>query len=96
MRVYSGFDELPSTYASAFNQTGSMDFHLSLPWFLNFVRTAIHSDDGVLLCSVETSRPMPKAIELLPMKRRAVYADSQHSPARSCKLQPGPLCDDAR
>ena len=74
VRVYPGFDELPNTYAGIFEQSASLDFHLTLPWFRNFVRTALDTGDRVLLYGVETSQPAPKAIALLPMKHRAAYA----------------------
>jgi hypothetical protein len=74
VRMYSGFDDLPSTYAHIFEQSASMDFHLTLPWFRNFVRTALDLGERVLLYGVETGRPAPKAIALLPMKHCAACA----------------------
>jgi hypothetical protein len=74
VRVYPGFDKLPNAYASLFEQTTPMDFHLTIPWFRNFVRTALDPGDRILLYGVETDQPALKAIALLPMKHRAAYA----------------------
>jgi hypothetical protein len=73
VRVYSGFDDLPKTYATIFEQTASVDFHLTLPWFRNFVRTALDLGDHVVLYGVEAGGPAPTAMALLPMKHQAAY-----------------------
>jgi hypothetical protein len=41
VRVYSALDELPAGYAPLFEEASQQQFFLSLPWFQNFVNTAL-------------------------------------------------------
>lgn len=71
VKVFSGFDELPGVYPRAFEETESSDFHASLPWFHNFVSSALDPEDRVRLYGVESRNVTAEAFALLPMKHRA-------------------------
>ena len=47
VRVYGALDELPAPYTLLFEEAGRRHFFLSLPWFRNFVGTAL--DEGCSL-----------------------------------------------
>jgi len=42
--VYSALEDLPAAYMRLFEETGRQSFFLTLPWFRNFVKTAL--DEG--------------------------------------------------
>ncbi|MFZ0637825.1 MAG: GNAT family N-acetyltransferase [Candidatus Acidiferrales bacterium] len=70
VRVYPGFDALPEGYPGVFDSQASPDFHLTLPWFSNFVATALDPGDAVRLYSVESESQNGNAAvaALLPMR----------------------------
>src|SRR5271166_1206021 len=43
-RVYSALEDLPAAYVRLFEETARQSFFLTLPWFRNFVKTAL--DEG--------------------------------------------------
>ncbi len=47
VRVYSGLEELPESFLSLFEEGGRKSIFLSLPWFQNFIQTAMAPEDRV-------------------------------------------------
>jgi hypothetical protein len=72
VRTYSTLEGLPAFYREAFDGTVPGDFHASLPWFDNFVRSALDPGDCVRLYGVEVGAT--KALALLPMKNRVAHS----------------------
>lgn len=74
VRMFSGFEELSAAYPGAFEETESLDFHASLPWFHNFVGSALDPGDRVRLYGVESREATARPLALLPMKHRAAHS----------------------
>jgi hypothetical protein len=47
VRVYSGLEELPEPFLNLFEKAGRQNIFLTLPWFHNFVQTAMAPEDHV-------------------------------------------------
>ena len=53
MRTYPGFDVLPDSYLRLFEEAESRWYDFSLPWFRNFVGTALDAGDKICIYGVE-------------------------------------------
>src|SRR2546421_2436475 len=47
VRVYSGLEELPESFLNLFKEAGRQSVFLDLPWFQNFIQTAMAPEDRV-------------------------------------------------
>ena len=47
VRVYSGLKELPDAFLNLFMEAEPQSIFLALPWFQNFIQTALDPEDGV-------------------------------------------------
>jgi hypothetical protein len=47
VRVFSGLEELPESFRNLFEEAGRQSIFLALPWFQNFIRTAMAPEDRV-------------------------------------------------
>jgi hypothetical protein len=47
VRVYSGLAELPESFMNLFEEAGRQSVFLTLPWFQNFIQTALAAGDRV-------------------------------------------------
>src|SRR5713226_9389208 len=47
VRVYSGLEELPESFLNLFEEAGRQSIFLALPWFQNFIQTAMAPADRV-------------------------------------------------
>jgi Acetyltransferase (GNAT) domain len=56
---YEGLDSLPPSYHSVFANAGRESFFLSLPWFRNFERTILGSQEASLIYGIENG-PRPE------------------------------------
>ena len=53
VKIYGALDELPSSYADSFEQNAGRSFYQSLPWYRNFIATALDPDDRVCIYALE-------------------------------------------
>ena len=53
VRTYSSFDLMPESYLSLFERAGEQWYDYSLPWFRNFVGTALDEGDRLCIYGVE-------------------------------------------
>ena len=74
VHTYNGFDAFPAAYQRVFEEIPPSDFHATLAWYSNFVRSALSADDHVRLYCVENQDPPIEPAALLPMKHRASYS----------------------
>jgi hypothetical protein len=51
VRVYSSLEELPTPILKLFEEEGRQNFFLTLPWFQNFIKTAMDAEDRVRIYS---------------------------------------------
>ncbi len=65
VRVYTCFDELPTSYAEFFREIGRENFFLSLDWFKNLAGAALEPEDRVRLYAVEGGDPEATPLLLL-------------------------------
>ena len=75
VRVYEGFDELPESFLNLFEEAGRESIFLALPWFQNFVRTAMTSEDRVRIYAAAGAQGTPAGMLLMRNSRSS-------SPAR--------------
>jgi hypothetical protein len=57
VRVYSGLEELPESVLNLFEEAGRQSIFLALPWFQNFIQTAMAPEDRVrIYCATAVGR----------------------------------------
>ncbi|HKV62603.1 MAG TPA: GNAT family N-acetyltransferase [Candidatus Acidoferrum sp.] len=65
VRVYEGLDELPKSFLNLFEEAGRESIFLTLPWFQNFVRTAMTSEDRVRIYTATGAQGTPAGMLLM-------------------------------
>jgi CelD/BcsL family acetyltransferase involved in cellulose biosynthesis len=75
VRVYQGLDELPESFLNLFEEAGRESIFLTLPWFQNFVRTTMTSEDRVRIYAATGTEGTPAGMLLMRNSRSS-------SPAR--------------
>src|SRR6267378_3231783 len=51
VRIYSSLEELPTSVLNLFEEAGCQSIFLTLPWFQNFIKTALAPEDRVRIYS---------------------------------------------
>jgi hypothetical protein len=64
-RVYSGLDELPDCFQNLFQEAGRENFFLTLPWFRNFVQTAMAPEDRLRIYAKAGAHATPAGMLLM-------------------------------
>ena len=65
VRVYSGLEELPDCFQHLFQESGRENFFLTLPWFRNFVQTAMAPEDRVRIYAAAGAQATPAGMLLM-------------------------------
>src|SRR5260370_40259544 len=65
VRVYSGLKELPESFLNLFEQAERESFFLTLPWFQNFIQTAIAPAYRVRIYAAASAQEAPAAMMLI-------------------------------
>jgi hypothetical protein len=65
VRVYSGFQDLPKSFLTLFDEAGRQNFFLSPPWFDNFVQTAMGPEDRVRVYAAAGAQGTPAGMLLM-------------------------------
>jgi hypothetical protein len=63
--TYPSFENLPTSYLSLFEKGANQGYDYSLPWFQNFVRTALDEGDKVCIYGVERNNGSNTAVAAL-------------------------------
>ena len=63
--VYSGLEELPEPFLNLFEEAGRQSIFLTLPWFQNFVRTAMTPNDCVRIYCANDVKGTPSGMLLM-------------------------------
>jgi GNAT acetyltransferase-like protein len=79
VRVYSGLEELPESFLDLFEQAECESFFLTLPWFQNFIQTAMPPADRVRIYAAASAQGTPAGMLLM---RSASYSNSFSSPRK--------------
>lgn len=101
VRLYHSFADLPPGYARLFDEWSGISYNYSLPWFLNFVATAMDPDQRVRIIGVETDDRVRRPLAALATKT-AVGSAGWLSPRRLAALSNyytslfGPVLDRSR
>lgn len=69
--TYSSFDQLPSSYLQLFESAANHWYDYSLPWFQNFVRTAMDEGDQLRIYGAERDGDQNAAVAALAMRYNA-------------------------
>lgn len=81
VRVYSGLEKLPESFLNLFEEAGRQSIFLALPWFQNFIQTAMAPEDRVrIYCATTVSAQGAPAGMLL--MRSSSNSNSFSSPRR--------------
>src|SRR5260370_34098240 len=79
VRVYSGLKELPESFLNLFEQAERESFFLTLPWFQNFIQTAMAPADRVRIYAAASAQEAPAGMLLMPS---VSYSNSFSSPRK--------------
>ena len=67
-KTYVGLDSLPAQYSGLFAEASESSFFLSLPWFRNFERSVLDSNEFTQIIGVETLEPSSLPVGALVLK----------------------------
>jgi CelD/BcsL family acetyltransferase involved in cellulose biosynthesis len=65
VKVYSNLEELPEAFLSLFEEAGHQSVFLALPWFQNFVMTAMAPEDRARIYAAADSHGTPMGMLLM-------------------------------
>jgi CelD/BcsL family acetyltransferase involved in cellulose biosynthesis len=65
VQVYSGLQELPESFLNLFEEAGRQSIFLALPWFQNFVRTAMAPEDRARIYAAADAHGTPAGMLLM-------------------------------
>ena len=68
VRVHSGLDELPESFLQLFAQAERQSVFLGLPWFRNFVQTAMNAEERVRIYSASAEGANGTPVGMLLMR----------------------------
>jgi hypothetical protein len=68
VQIYSSLEELPTSFLNLFEAEGHQNFFLTLPWFQNFVKTAMAPEDRVRIYGFTGSHGSETAAGMLLMR----------------------------
>ncbi len=69
VQVYSGLEELPKSFLNLFEEAGRQSIFLALPWFYNFIQTAMSPEDRVRIYVAAGAQGIPKGMLLMRSSR---------------------------
>jgi hypothetical protein len=69
VRVYSGLEALPESFLNLFEEAGRQSIFLALPWFQNFVQTAMAPEDRVRIYAAADAQGIPAGMLLMRNSR---------------------------
>lgn len=68
VRVYSGLDQLHQSFLNLFEEAGRQSIFLTLPWFQNFIQTAMAPEDRARIYAASTPGEQESAAGMLLMR----------------------------
>src|SRR4029077_8366166 len=65
VQIYTGLEKLPHSFQNLFEKSGREDFFLTLPWFQNFVETAMAPEDRARIYAAVDTQATPAGMLLM-------------------------------
>ena len=73
VRVYPGLGELPESFLNLFHEAGRQSIFLGLPWFQNFIQTAMAPEDRVRIYGAAAEGAQATPAGMTGRRQRLTY-----------------------